>query len=169
VENLGLILLLLAAVYDFQISTVPGIVAFGKKIPEESRKRMKQSAIVGIDNSWNPRRNGPAHILNTVNIENGKLGEFEIAQKASHQAGRLFGKQEWNGSGSNEVSSEEMGRQPKVAVKATDQESKTANVVCKSSWKDKYGGNRAERALDTIAMNFQRRKDTCDTVTHKKW
>jgi hypothetical protein len=36
--------------------------------PDVNREKMKQPAAVGIDGSWNHRRNGSAHILDMVDV-----------------------------------------------------------------------------------------------------
>jgi hypothetical protein len=64
--NIGRIVFSPALVCTSQILTVPGIVAFARKIAAENRENVKLQAVVGIDGSWNHRRNESAHILGLV-------------------------------------------------------------------------------------------------------
>jgi hypothetical protein len=78
--NIGLIPFSLAAVYKAQLLVIPGIIAFTKKIAAENREKMKPQAAVGIDGSWNHRRNGSAHLLDMVEIGSGRVVDFETVQ-----------------------------------------------------------------------------------------
>jgi hypothetical protein len=61
----------------------PGIIAFARKIAAENRDKMKQRAIVGIKSSRNHQRNGSVHILDTADVEDQRVVDFEVVQKAN--------------------------------------------------------------------------------------
>jgi hypothetical protein len=44
---------------------------------------MKPPAVIDPDDSWNHRRNGSVHILDTVDLESGRVLGFEIVQRTS--------------------------------------------------------------------------------------
>jgi hypothetical protein len=58
------------AVYPGQIFVVLRIVASARKIAAENHTKMMQAAVVGIDGSSNHYRNGSAHILDKLDVEN---------------------------------------------------------------------------------------------------
>jgi hypothetical protein len=62
---------------------VPGIVTFARKIAVENREKMKQSAVVGINGSWNHQRNGLTHILHMVDVESRRVIDFDFVQKVN--------------------------------------------------------------------------------------
>jgi hypothetical protein len=116
-SNIGLIPLSRAAVYTAQILIIPRIVAFARKIASENREKMKQPAVVGINGSWNRQRKGSAHILDIVDLQSRSVVDFEIVQRTNASGrGNYEGSSngmESNGSGSNEVTVEEMGKRSK--------------------------------------------------------
>jgi hypothetical protein len=70
-----------AAVYKVQLLIIRGIIAFARKITAENGKKVKPQTVVGIDGSWNHRRNGSAHLLDMVDFGSGRVIDFEIVQK----------------------------------------------------------------------------------------
>jgi hypothetical protein len=62
---------------------VPEIHAWARKIDAENCEKMKQSAAARINGSGNHRRNGLAHILDIVDVENRRVVDFEIIQKVN--------------------------------------------------------------------------------------
>jgi hypothetical protein len=79
--NIGLILFSRTVVYHAQILIVLGIAALARKIAAQNSQKMKRLAVVGINGSWNHRRNRSAHILDMVDIESGSVVDFEIIQR----------------------------------------------------------------------------------------
>jgi hypothetical protein len=79
--NIGLIPFSPAAVYKAEILIIPGIVAFTRKIAAENREKMKPQAVVGIEPSWNHRRNESAHVLDMVDFGSGRVVDVEMVQK----------------------------------------------------------------------------------------
>jgi hypothetical protein len=73
--GIGVITFSPAAVYAAQVVLVPGIVAFAARVCPTNREAMKRHAVVGIDGSWNHRRNGPVHIIDMI--------DFEVMEKSS--------------------------------------------------------------------------------------
>jgi hypothetical protein len=70
------------------------------------------TSVIGIDGSWNHQRKGSARILDMVDVESRRVADFEIVHRtiASGGATTREAVMEWNGSGTNEVNSEEMGK-----------------------------------------------------------
>jgi hypothetical protein len=62
---------------------IPGILAFARKIATENREKMKPQAVIGIDGSWEHRRNGSAHLLDMVDVGSGRVVNFEMVQKTT--------------------------------------------------------------------------------------
>jgi hypothetical protein len=62
---------------------VPIIIAFARKIAGENHDKMRPQAVVGIDGSWNHRRNGSAHLLDMFDVGSRRVIDFEIVQKAT--------------------------------------------------------------------------------------
>jgi hypothetical protein len=58
--------------------TVPAIVASSRKFARDNCEKIKESAVIGIDGSWNHRRNGSADIRNRIDVESRRVGNFEI-------------------------------------------------------------------------------------------
>jgi hypothetical protein len=81
--NIGPIPFSPAAVYKAQLLIIPGIIAFARKIAAENREKMKPQAVVGINCSWNDRRNGSAHLLDMVDVGSGRVVDFEMVQKTT--------------------------------------------------------------------------------------
>jgi hypothetical protein len=81
--NIGLIPFWPAAAYKAQLLIIPGIIAFARKIATENCEKMKPQAVVGIDGSWNHRRNGSAHLLDMVDVGGGRVVDFEMIQKTT--------------------------------------------------------------------------------------
>jgi hypothetical protein len=54
---------------------VPSVVA--RKIAVGNCEKMKQSAVVGIDDSWNHRRNGSVRMIKVIGVERRTVVGFE--------------------------------------------------------------------------------------------
>jgi hypothetical protein len=63
--------------------TIPGIIGLARKIAAENREKIKPQAVVGINGSWNHRRNGSAHLIDIVDVGSGRLIDFEMVQKTT--------------------------------------------------------------------------------------
>jgi hypothetical protein len=72
-----------SAVDAAQVVLVPGIVAFAKRICARDRAAMKENAIVGIDSSWNHRRNDSADMIDMIDTDSGSVVYCEIVERAS--------------------------------------------------------------------------------------
>jgi hypothetical protein len=81
--DIGLIPFSPAAVCKAQLLIIPGIIAFARKIAAENREKMKPQTVVGIDGSWNHRRNGSVHLLDMVDVGSGRVVDLEMVQKAT--------------------------------------------------------------------------------------
>jgi hypothetical protein len=81
--NIGLIPVSRLAAYAVQILIVSIIVALARKIAAEKREKMKQPALVGINSSWNHRRNGSVHIFDLVDVEYRRVIDFEMVQRTN--------------------------------------------------------------------------------------
>jgi hypothetical protein len=121
---------------------LPEIVAFAKKVTTESREKMRLQAVIGIDDTWNDRRNGPVSILDMVHVGSRRVVDSDVVQK-----GNASGPGDYQRS-SNGMEVEALSRMVKrweddqrVAVVVTDQDSKIAKVIRESRW----NGNTIER------------------------
>jgi hypothetical protein len=118
-----------AALYAAQFLIVPGIVVSSRKFPGENREKMKESTVIGIDGSWNHRRNGSADILNSVDVESRRVVSFEIGHRvnASEQGSQQGAS---NGVETEAVSwmMERWEDDQKVAVGVANQESEMAKT-----------------------------------------
>jgi hypothetical protein len=54
-----------------------------RRFAARNRAAMKENATVGIDGSWNHRRNGPAHIIEMIDTESGRVVDFEIVERGN--------------------------------------------------------------------------------------
>jgi hypothetical protein len=80
VLNLGLFPFSQAAVCAAQILIVPGIIASAREIAAETREKMNRRPSVGIDGSWDNRKNGSVHVLDMTDVESQRVVDFETVQ-----------------------------------------------------------------------------------------
>jgi hypothetical protein len=138
-----------AAVYAARILIVREIVAFAMKITGDNPEKMRQLAAADPDGNWNHRRNGLAHILGMVDIESGRIFDFEIIQKVN-PSGRDNYKRISNGT--EMAAKKRMVKRweddQKVAGVVTDQDSEMANVSHESD------ANHTKKALDRYSQEL---------------
>jgi hypothetical protein len=137
-----------AAVYAAQVVLVPGIVAFATRVCARNRAAMKRNAVVGIDGSWNHRRNGSAHVIDMIDVDSGRVVDFEVVEKStSRRRGNYRGS-------SNGMEVEAMKRMvnrweddEEVGTVITNQDSKLGKVIRDSRWgvKHEFGANHAKK------------------------
>jgi hypothetical protein len=149
--GIGVIPFSATAVYAAQVILGPGIVAFARKVCPRNRAAMKENATVGIDGSWNHRRNGSAHIIDMIDTDSGRVVDFEVVERPNHRR-----KGNYRGS-SNGMEVETMKRMihrweddRKVRTIITDQDSKLGKVIRESRWNvnHEFDANHAKKSFE---------------------
>lgn len=137
-------------VYSAQLMLIPGIIAFARIVVSRNREAMKPRAAVGIDGSWDHRRNGSAHVISMMDIKSGRVVDYEVVRRAvGRRPGNYVGS-------SNGMEVEAMRRMigrwegdQKVETVITDQDSKLAKVIRESRWDVRHDvdSNHAKKSL----------------------
>jgi hypothetical protein len=128
----------------------PAIGAFARKIAAEKDKKMKQPVVVGIDRSWNHRRNGLAHVLDMGVLGNGRVADFEIVQKVNAPGpGNFQGNTNGMGVETQRWMVKRWADDQTIVVVMTHQDSTMAKVIRESRWnvRGEYGANYVKKAI----------------------
>jgi hypothetical protein len=151
-----------SAIDAAQFILVPGIVASATKVCARNRGAMKENATLGIEGSWNHRRNGSAHIIDMIDTESGRVDDFEIDEGGNHRR-----QGNYRGS-SNGMEAEAMRRMVgrwendrKVKTVVTDEDMKLAKVMRESRWDldDEMNANHAKKSFDRYQQRLP--KEEC--------
>jgi hypothetical protein len=149
--GLGLLPFSASTVYAAQLVLVPGIITFARIVCTRNRAAMRHHAVVAVEGSWNHRRNGSAHIIDMIDMDTGRVVDFEVLEKSSPTR-----RGNYEGS-SNGMEVEAMRRMigrweddEEVETIVTDQDSKLAKVIRDSPWKvtHEFDANHAKKSLD---------------------
>jgi hypothetical protein len=79
--GIGVVSFSATAVYNAQRELMSGIISFAREVCRTNRDAMQPSAVVGIDGTWNHRRNGSVHILDMIDLDSGLVVDSEIVER----------------------------------------------------------------------------------------
>jgi hypothetical protein len=123
-------------VFSVQLLLIPDVIAFARKVCSLSRDAMKTKTTVGIDGSWNHRRNGSAYVIDMIDIKSWRVVDFEVVEPLIH---RRPGNYQGSSHGMEVEAARRMiprwENEMKVTTIVTDQDSKLAKVIREFRWK----------------------------------